>query len=129
MEDKLELLSGIIEDQSFVGWIIDRGGKFRFVVYQGMEAMDADIAELNLSVRPYNCLKRAGYQTINEVVSAVERREDLLKVRNMGKKSADEVMLKIFLYNYEHLRPEKRRAYIEKVKGMNQEKDGVSDDC
>ena len=81
--------------------------------------MEHSIDELELSVRSYNCLRRAGYQTINSVVNDIDRREDLFKIRNLGRKSADEVMLRLFLYTYENLKPEKRRSYLEKVKAMN----------
>ena len=77
------------------------------------------IEDLNFSIRTNNCLRRAGYQTINSVVNDIDRREDLFKIRNLGRKGADEVMLRLFLYTYENLKPEKRRAYLEKVKEMN----------
>jgi len=114
-----EWISEVIKDEDFVEWICEHEGRFRFVVYQGMEAMDHHIDELELPVRPYNCLRRAGYQTINSVVNDIDRREDLYKIRNMGRKSADEIMLRLFLYTYENLKPEKRKAYLEKIKAMN----------
>lgn len=119
MENLRVKLEEKIDDADFLEWIREREGKFRYVVYQGMSAMDEDIDNLELSVRSYNCLKRAGYVTVNDVVNAIERREDLMRVRNLGRRSADEVMLKIFLYNYENLKPEKRKAYIAKIKEMN----------
>lgn len=112
-------LSEKIKNEEFENWIVKKQGRFRFVVYQGMKAMDAGIDSLELSVRAYNCLKRAGYNTVNEVISAIEHREDLMKVRNMGRKSADEVMFKLFIYNYENLKPEKRNAYIKRVMELN----------
>ncbi|MBE3576762.1 MAG: DNA-directed RNA polymerase subunit alpha [Limnochordales bacterium] len=51
------------------------------------------IEELDLSVRSYNCLKRAGIDTIGELVRKTE--EDMMKVRNMGKKSLQEVKEKL----------------------------------
>lgn len=114
-----DLIAEVIDDEEFVDWICEHEGRFRFVVYQGMEAMDNDIDELELSVRAYNCLRRAGYQTIYSVVNDIDRREDLAKIRNLGRKSGDEIMLRLFLYTYQNLKPEKRRAYLEKVKGMN----------
>lgn len=51
------------------------------------------IEDLDLSVRSYNCLKRANIQTIHELIQKTE--EDLSKVRNMGKKSTKEVKEKI----------------------------------
>ena len=114
-----ELIAEKIKDEEFVDWICEHDGIFRFIVYQGMDAMEEEIDELDLSVRSYNCLKRAGYHTINSVVNDIEHREDILKIRNCGRKSANEIMLKLFLYTYENLKPERQKAYLEKVRGLN----------
>lgn len=108
-----------IGDQEFVDWVCSRGGKFRFPVYQGMEFMDNDIGELELSVRGYNCLKRAGYNTINDFVSKINSREDLKTIRNLGRKSSDEIMIRLFLYTYENLSPERRVKYLARIREMN----------
>ncbi len=54
---------------------------------------DMTIEELDLSVRSYNCLKRANVQTVQELILKTE--DDLSKVRNMGKKSIKEVKDKV----------------------------------
>ncbi|MBE5818025.1 MAG: DNA-directed RNA polymerase subunit alpha [Clostridiales bacterium] len=54
---------------------------------------DMPIEELELSVRSYNCLKRANINTIGELLLKSE--EEMIKVRNLGKKSLDEVMQKL----------------------------------
>ena len=59
----------------------------------GVEFRSADIAVLELSVRSYNCLKRAGINTVEELIS--KSPEDMMKVRNLGKKSLDEVLEKL----------------------------------
>ena len=51
------------------------------------------IDELELSVRSYNCLKRAGINTVQELVGKTP--EEMMKVRNLGKKSLDEVLAKL----------------------------------
>lgn len=51
------------------------------------------IEELDLSVRSYNCLKRAGINTVQELTQKSE--EDMMKVRNLGRKSLDEVKYKL----------------------------------
>ena len=57
------------------------------------KALDMTIEELDLSVRAYNCLKRAG---INSVAELVQRnQEDMMKVRNLGRKSLEEVEQKL----------------------------------
>jgi len=57
------------------------------------KVLEMTIEELDLSVRAYNCLKRAG---INSVAELVQRnQEDMMKVRNLGKKSLEEVEIKL----------------------------------
>ena len=51
------------------------------------------IEELDLSVRSYNCLKRAGINTVYELTQRSE--DDMMKVRNLGKKSLEEVQHKM----------------------------------
>ena len=55
--------------------------------------LEMTIEELDLSVRSYNCLKRAGINTVYELTTKTE--EDMMKVRNLGKKSLEEVQAKL----------------------------------
>lgn len=57
------------------------------------KVLDMTIEELDLSVRSYNCLKRAGIQTVQELADKSE--DDMIKVRNLGKKSLKEVKEKL----------------------------------
>ncbi|QEK11196.1 DNA-directed RNA polymerase subunit alpha [Crassaminicella thermophila] len=57
------------------------------------KVMEMTIEELELSVRSYNCLKRAGINTVEELTQKSE--EDMMKVRNLGKKSLEEVQQKL----------------------------------
>lgn len=57
------------------------------------KVLEMTIEELDLSVRAYNCLKRAGINTISELVQ--RNQEDMMKVRNLGRKSLEEVMAKL----------------------------------
>ena len=57
------------------------------------KAMDKPIEELELSVRSYNCLKRAGISTVSELCNRTS--DEMMKVRNLGRKSMDEVIAKI----------------------------------
>ena len=62
------------------------------------------IEELDLSVRSYNCLKRAGINTIYELIQKTA--EDMLKIRNLGKKSLEEVETKLGAFDLELKQPE-----------------------
>lgn len=55
--------------------------------------LEMTIEELDLSVRSYNCLKRAGINTVGDLVNKSE--DDMMKVRNLGRKSLEEVMAKL----------------------------------
>ena len=57
------------------------------------KALEMSIDELELSVRSYNCLKRAGINTVQELCSKTP--DEMMKVRNLGKKSLDEVLEKL----------------------------------
>ena len=57
------------------------------------KVLEMNIDELELSVRSYNCLKRAGIDTVEELINKTP--EDMMKVRNLGRKSLDEVLAKL----------------------------------
>ncbi|MCL6547990.1 MAG: DNA-directed RNA polymerase subunit alpha [Alicyclobacillus sp.] len=59
----------------------------------GDKSLDMPIEELDLSVRSYNCLKRAGINTVGELCSRTE--DEMMKVRNLGRKSLEEVIEKL----------------------------------
>jgi DNA-directed RNA polymerase subunit alpha len=60
---------------------------------QKEKVLEMTIEELDLSVRSYNCLKRAGINTVQELANKSE--EEMMKVRNLGRKSLEEVQLKL----------------------------------
>ncbi|WP_434797956.1 DNA-directed RNA polymerase subunit alpha [Terrisporobacter vanillatitrophus] len=60
---------------------------------QKEKVLEMTIEELDLSVRSYNCLKRAGINTVEELANKSE--DDMMKVRNLGKKSLEEVIQKL----------------------------------
>ncbi|ASF37762.1 MULTISPECIES: DNA-directed RNA polymerase subunit alpha [Halobacillus] len=60
---------------------------------QKEKVLEMTIEELDLSVRSYNCLKRAGINTVQELANKSE--EDMMKVRNLGRKSLEEVKYKL----------------------------------
>lgn len=80
----LELEEGLIEDESVIKESV-----------VGLEKPKATmmIEDLDLSVRSYNCLKRAGIQTVEELTQKTE--DEMMKVRNLGKKSLKEVKDKL----------------------------------
>jgi DNA-directed RNA polymerase subunit alpha len=81
-------LAGIIPEEDSID------GTFTEVVEEGnSKTMDMTIEDLDLSVRSYNCLKRAGINTVADLVQKSE--DDMMKVRNLGRKSMEEVKKKL----------------------------------
>lgn len=97
-EDAVSLSSKILIEhfKLFLG-LTDQADKVEIMVEKEEEKKDKvlemTIEELDLSVRSYNCLKRAGINTVQELVMKSE--EDMMKVRNLGKKSLEEVEQKL----------------------------------
>lgn len=86
--DHLEIVADINEEVVDMDNIIKESG-------QEKEKSDHQMAieDLDLSVRSYNCLKRAGIQTVDELTQKTE--EEMMRVRNLGKKSLKEVKEKL----------------------------------
>ena len=57
------------------------------------KVMEMTIGDMDLSVRSYNCLKRANINTVEDLISKTE--EEMMKVRNLGRKSLEEVINKL----------------------------------
>ena len=60
---------------------------------QKEKVLEMSIDELELSVRSYNCLKRAGINTVEELCNKTP--DEMMKVRNLGRKSLEEVLEKL----------------------------------
>jgi DNA-directed RNA polymerase subunit alpha len=87
LNEHLQLFVGLTEKIGDVEIMVEKEEEERDkVLYMSVE-------ELDLSVRSYNCLKRAGINTVGELVQKTV--EDLMKVRNLGKKSLQEVEQKL----------------------------------
>ncbi len=87
LADHLYLFMGLTDRAKDIDLTIDRSDEKRDKV------LEMTIEELDLSVRSYNCLKRAGINTVQELCSKTE--EEMMKVRNLGRKSLEEVQEKL----------------------------------
>lgn len=87
LADHLYLFTGLTERMRDQEVAVDRGDDKKD------KALEMTIEELDLSVRSYNCLKRAGINTVHELCAKTE--EEMMKVRNLGRKSLEEVQEKL----------------------------------
>jgi DNA-directed RNA polymerase subunit alpha len=83
LNDHLKLFIGLTEKIGDVEIMVEKEEEERDKV------LDMNIEELDLSVRSYNCLKRAAINTVGELIQKTA--DDMMKVRNLGKKSLEEV--------------------------------------
>lgn len=96
-----------------------RKGKIRFPIYINKSLMETSLDALDLSMRSNNCLHRAGFETIGELVEAIESSEDLKRIRNCGAKSIDEIMEQLFCYQYGLIPMDGKVKYIKRVLELN----------
>lgn len=85
----LNLSEGISETQSIMAEKADSAKE---------KVLDLTIDELDLSVRSFNCLKRAGINTVEDLINKSEM--DMMKVRNLGRKSLEEVIAKLASFGF-----------------------------
>lgn len=95
------------------------GARPRFPVYMGEELLKTPVEDLELTVRSFNCLRRAGMMTVGDIVGSIDSRADLLKIRNLGMKSADEIMDAIMEYQFTILPEGQRSKYLRRVEELN----------
>ena len=87
LNDHLELFVNLSEEAKKTEIMVEREETIKEKV------LEMTIEELDMSVRSFNCLKRAGIDTVEDLTNRTE--EDMIKVRNLGKKSLEEVIFKL----------------------------------
>ncbi len=96
--DAVSLAAKVLSDhlKSFID-LSDKSSRIQVIAAEEENSkdkvMEMNIDELELSVRSYNCLKRAGINTVEELCNRTP--EDMMKVRNLGRKSLEEVVSKL----------------------------------
>ncbi|MCM1367534.1 MAG: DNA-directed RNA polymerase subunit alpha [Roseburia sp.] len=87
LEDHVKLFVALSDTISGMDILVSRSED------RQQKVLEMSVEEMDLSVRSYNCLKRAGIHTVADLTRKTE--EDMLKVRNLGRKSLDEVIAKL----------------------------------
>lgn len=96
-----------------------RGGRFRFRVYLTPAMERSPLEAMELSVRAYNSLMRAGYSTVGQLSEAMAAGDDLHRIRGCGKNTVREIGEKLFLYQYNSLPAHRRQSYLQEVADLN----------
>ena len=93
LNEHLNLFVDLSEETNVVEMMVEKDEKGKEKI------LEMTIEELDLSVRSFNCLKRAGINTVNDLIE--KSAEEMMKVRNLGKKSFDEVKEKLHSLGYD----------------------------
>lgn len=97
-----ELVSSADKTGIVVTLVAAFGRSVHLILPYSEKAYEVSIDTLDFSVRATNSLKRAGLFTLGEVINAVAK-GDLAKIRNLGKKTENEIKTKIMVFGYEQL--------------------------
>ena len=103
-----------------MGETVKKNSKFYFQVTKNSERMAMSLDALDLSTRAYNSLRRSGINTVGDVITMMENlrtQDNLLKAgRNIGKNTAHEIMMALWLFEVTHHGDEDEQdAFITKV--------------
>lgn len=115
------------------------GKKFYFQIVKSKRLMEASLEEMELSVRAHNALRRAGINTVGQLVTAMENmgsENNLPKLgRNLGSGSAHEIMMSLWAFNLFCLGKDKIVEYLNDTLGetsqaaLKAESDWINDDA
>lgn len=82
---------------------------------------DTEIERLDLSVRSYNCLKRANLHSIDKVMDAMQEGK-LPAIRSLGRNSLAEIRVKIYEFGYSKLNERARKEFVRNLLELNKDK-------
>ncbi|MCR5735494.1 MAG: hypothetical protein K6G22_12885 [Lachnospiraceae bacterium] len=97
-----------------------RGGHFYYIIHMTQKMHDTDIEALDLSVRSFHSLKRAGLDTIGKLAESISSGKELKHIKNCGTKSVREIMEHLFLFQYMSMRPDKRDEFLVETTILNE---------
>lgn len=116
--DKLELLSLLLKTEKYCGitatLYLFYGTNIRMKIAYSRKTCDTSIDDMQLSVRAWNALKRAGVNTIGELIDVIQE-DGLMKIRNLGKKSMTEIKTRILETGFRDLTETEKLKYFEYV--------------
>ena len=119
---KDEVVNELLRSANENGLIITLYGVFgkrvKVSIPFSQKACDTSIDELDFSARASNALKRAGIFTIGQAIDLIAG-EELLRIRNLGVKTQNEIKTRILVFGYERLSENERKRFFNDVIGEN----------
>ena len=122
--NRQELFSALVKSEHTDGFVktLHRyfGSDFKVCIAFSRAVCDMNIDELQLSVRSMNALKRQHIFTMEQVIDAIASNE-LIRIRNLGKKSLNEIKTTILDLGFQHLSENEKLCFFENLITLNLE--------
>ena len=99
------------------------GKQLQYHLFLTPDMAKTSIEDLEVKPRAVNALKRAGIANLGELLDIVHCTSDLTHYRNLGIKTAKEIMLSLLFYQYSILPPDRRKAYMKDLYELNRKAD------
>ena len=124
-ENVIMEMNEYMEDDSIIDLMVRNRKNFHFQVMFTREQLQQDVEVLDLKPRAYNCLKRYGFNTLNDLVNGVYTKENesskrqLLRIRNLGRNTAEEILMKLFYYQFQVMPDSRKKWYMQRIVELN----------
>jgi DNA-directed RNA polymerase alpha subunit len=124
-ENVIMEMNEYMEDDSILDLLVRNRKNFHFQVMFTREQLNQDVEVLDLKPRAYNCLKRYGFNTLNDLVNGVYTKENesskrqLLRIRNLGRNTAEEILMKLFYYQFQVMPDSRKKWYMQRIVELN----------
>ena len=124
-ENVIMEMNEYMEDDSIIDLMVRNRKNFHFQVMFTKEQLQQDVEVLDLKPRAYNCLKRYGFNTLKDLVNGVYTKENesskrqLLRIRNLGRNTAEEILMKLFYYQFQVMPDSRKKWYMQRIVELN----------
>lgn len=118
MRDINKLISAVNDNDLLPVLCAEFGDCLKVSIPFSQKACDTDIDEIDFSVRAMNALKRVGVFTVGEVIDLIAS-DGLLHIRNLGKKTQNEIKTRILVFGYERLTENEKKRFFYDVVNKN----------
>ena len=118
-EETVKFLMKRTEEVGFIAALHEAfGASAKFKTEFSESVLERSIDSLDFSVRASNALKRSGVHTVGGVIELIGS-DSLIGIRNLGKKTQNEIKTRILLFSFEELSPYEKRRFFETAYDLN----------
>lgn len=121
--NKDEIVNELVKSADKIGVVetlyATLGKRVKLIIPFSLKAAETSIDNLDFSVRANNSMKRAGIFTIGEIINIISN-GDLMRIRNLGKKTENEIKTRIMVFGYDHLSDREKKKFFYDILVFNE---------